>query len=176
MDGLMTRGMAIGLVIAFMGIIGGMAIVHHHEDQDREREIFRYQRDQNGIRLNINPQRIPTQPQRGDYYRRCDTGALLNLHRATHIGHDSFQLDRNLCAEACAHAEYMARNNRQMQYNRSGCASNIAYGPTCESDVFGHWMGRSQSRHNIMSGYKHRVGFGSAYDSNGRIYWCAIYR
>jgi hypothetical protein len=171
--------MAIGLVIAFMGIIGGMAIVHHHEDQDREREIFRYQQGPNGVRVEVNPQRIPfVQPQRDQYYRlrRCDTEVLLNLHRAAHIGHETFHLDRSLCAEACAHAEYMARNNRQIQYHNNGCTSSIAYGPTCEADVFRYWMSRSQCRHNIMSGYNHRVGFGCAYDRDGRVYWCAIYR
>lgn len=178
----MTRGLAIGLVIALMGIIGGMAIVHHHEDQDREKEMFRYQQDRNGVRVEVNPNainRIPfVQPQRDDYYRprSCNSGDLLNLHRAAHVGHETFHLDRNLCEEACIHAEYMARNNRLTPYSRYGCTSNIAYGPTCEVDVFGYWMGRSQYRHNIMNGYKHRVGFGSAYDRHGKIYWCAIYR
>jgi hypothetical protein len=176
----MTRGLTIGLVIALMGIIGGMAIVHHHEDQDREREIFRYQQGPNGVSVEVNPNRIPfiQPPQRDDYYRprSCNSGDLLNLHRAAHVGHETFHLDRNLCEEARIHAEYMARNNRLTPYSRYGCASNIAYGPTCEVDVFGYWMGRSQYRHNIMNGYKHRVGFGSAYDQHGKVYWCAIYR
>jgi hypothetical protein len=165
----MNNGMVIGLIVAFMGIVGGMAIVHHHEDQDREKEVEILRYNQNDAE--IVPQRI--QPQRDGYRQgNCNTRDLLNLHCTS--SRRSFHLDSQLSQEARAHAEYMARNGQLLQHNRFN--SNVSYGQTCETTAFRYWMGRTQSRYNIMSGRNRSVGFGSAYDGNGNIYWCAIYR
>lgn len=173
----MTRGLAIGLVIALMGIIGGMAIVHHHEDQDREREIFRYQQGPNGVRVEVNPPYINREPYRDQQCRprNCDGNVLIRLHNDIRCSGlyrmPRYSMCPNLCQEAQRHAMAMARSGRIIGHY----GYNVACGPVNEYDVFGHWMGNSSSRRNITSNHN-MAGFGSAIGRDGRIYWCAIYR
>ncbi len=174
----MSKGTMLGIFIALLGIIAAFTIVHHHEDEDKEREraraIFQYQR--NGVQVEVRP---PSYTPQIDYYhpRICDSSTLLALHNRAHIGHAGFYLDRNLCVEARSHAELMARNNHQCEpdSNRYRVAST-AVGPLSEIEVFGYWMARSSSRYHIVSGDRHKVGFGSAIGQDGRVYWCALYR
>lgn len=176
----MTREFAIGLVIAFMGIIGGMAIVHHHEDQDREKEIFQQQFEtRRQDPSEINP---PYNQQPEGYYRprSCNERMLLKLHNEMRCSPlygrtTEFTLDRSLCERARRHAEHCARNGKEMNYRgRYNCSQRK--GPNNEVSVFQDWMWTPRNQEYITGNYFTRVGFGSAYDRDGQIYWCAIYR
>lgn len=94
------------------------------------------------------------------------------------------ELNNDLCEYAQNHAEKMAQKNILYHSKMSdlskfckknNVAENIAWGQEDEKSVVNSWMWSPGHRWNILEEDYTNVGFGSAKDSKGRIYWCAVF-
>jgi uncharacterized protein YkwD len=116
-------------------------------------------------------------------HQGLDIEQLIELHNAERAKNNlgDLQIDRNLAYDAQRHAEKMARTgslkHQDLQvYFRSWhtAGENIAEGQSSAVEVTRDWMRSPGHRRNILGHFTH-VGFGVAFDKNGRTFWCAIF-
>lgn len=108
---------------------------------------------------------------------------LLDLHNSRRKS-GSLILDKKLCDYAQKHSEYMAGKNSlthsSMSELQDFCGAetvgeNIAWGQETPDAVVSSWMWSPMHRWNILGSSYKKVGFGIKEDSQGRIYWCAVF-
>ena len=111
---------------------------------------------------------------------------LLREHNMQRRDHHMKELycDRDLENAAQKWAEHMCSRNRLYhgslrskvnleQWDTVG--ENIAWGQRDAREVVDSWMDSPGHRRNILNRDFYHVGFGVAYDRDGRPYWCAIF-
>jgi uncharacterized protein YkwD len=107
---------------------------------------------------------------------------ILHNHFRNFHGADSLQRDPQLFNYAQAWAETMARTGKMKHSSlrfvgadfRSG-AENVAFGQKTPQQAMTSWMESWGHRRNILNHHFAYTGFGVAYDSAGRAYWCAVF-
>lgn len=111
---------------------------------------------------------------------------LFELHNKerTSRGYVALEMDKDLCAYAQKHAEYMAEKNRLSHSSMSelskvkgkgAVGENIAWGQESEESTVSSWMWSPGHRWNILGTSYKKAGFGAVKDKNGRYYWCAVF-
>jgi len=101
---------------------------------------------------------------------------LLYLHNSVRLRPYTLELDDELNSEAQWWAEQMA-DMQELRHSNTKHAENIAMNYKDEKDVFDGWMGSTMGhRENIKDRKFKHVGFGRAKDSQGRWWWCAIFK
>lgn len=105
-----------------------------------------------------------------------------NVYRDQRVFPDCppLKTDPDLEVYAQKHADWMAEKDELTHSDLevsgwSRLGENIAWGQNNEATVTREWMNSYGHKANIMNARFTNVGFGYAYSSEGRIYWCAVF-
>lgn len=107
---------------------------------------------------------------------------ILHNHQRSFHGAAPLQRDAQLSSYAQTWAETMARSGEMkhssLRFVGSGFsagAENVAMMQRSPEEAMNAWMQSSGHRRNILNDRYTHAGFGVAYDSAGRAYWCAVF-